>query len=134
MVTNPNPKAHLAKYAFKKGQSGNPGGRRKNEVSQDVGKATLYDMWHSTIDQLVAIAKNPETKAGERMIAVAFLEANKGKVPALELLLDRIFGKVKSSIDIDIEHRSIAIEQTLDRIPREKIVQLIKDANSNSAA
>jgi Family of unknown function (DUF5681) len=66
---------------WKPGQSGNPGGRPKNDVASEIAKAVF--------------SQNPE------MIYQAFLKAlKKGNVYAFKVLADRAYGKAKETREV----------------------------------
>src|SRR5271154_90024 len=66
---------------WKPGQSGNPGGRPKNDVASEIAKAVF--------------SQNPE------MIYQAFLKAlKKGNAHAFQVLADRAYGKIKKTREV----------------------------------
>lgn len=102
-------KPHLQKHAFKKGQSGNPqGGRAHNAEEKALKKLTKEELIEigniivkGDMDQLKAIAKDPKASVIQVMIAsVAAKTIAKGDMHALDILLNRLVGKVKDEIDL----------------------------------
>lgn len=73
--------AHLAPFQFKPGQSGNPGGRQKNDTAADIARAIFRN--------------NPE--AVYKALGKALL---KGNAYAFTQLADRAFGKLKESVEV----------------------------------
>ena len=49
---------------------------------------------------IVELAKDPKTKAMERIIAAAILEAAKGNLSAMNVIFERMVGKVPDNIEI----------------------------------
>lgn len=80
--TNPNPNWRKNLVApWKPGQSGNPGGRPKNDVAQQIAMAVF--------------TQNPD------LIYRAFAAAlKKGNAYAFQVLSDRAFGKVKDRTEL----------------------------------
>ena len=74
---------------WKPGQSGNPGGRPKNDVASEIAKAIF--------------SQNPE------MIYRAFLKAlEKGNVYAFQVLADRAYGKVKETREVTHRYEDLS--------------------------
>lgn len=76
---------------WKSGQSGNPKGRPKK--LPDIDKL-IYKAMSEKKDKVSAI---------EAVIKALRAKAVKGDIRAIEILLDRYYGKVKQSIDLDGE-------------------------------
>ena len=82
---------------WKPGQSGNPGGRPKNDVASEIAKAVF--------------SQNPE------MIYQAFLKAlKKGNVCAFKVLADRAYGKVKETREVTHRYEDLSDEDLQCRI------------------
>lgn len=107
------------KTQFKKGQSGNPGGRIK--LPEDVKQAknmnrvelerTLNRLVHMTPMQLKEILNAPNTPVFEVMIAqIVTKAAQQGDHMRLNFLLDRMVGKVKEHIEHTIR-KPVAIQR-----------------------
>lgn len=101
MAINPNLKP------FKPGKSGNPSGRPKDPPGlkkiTNLTKKELVDIGNLVIKkdmfELKRLATNPKATVLQRMIAsVAVKVISKGDMHALNLLLDRLVGKVKDEI------------------------------------
>ena len=74
---------------WKPGQSGNPGGRPKNDVASEIAKA--------------AFSQNPE------LIYRAFIEAlKKGNARAFQVLADRAYGKIKGTREVTHRYENLS--------------------------
>lgn len=94
---------------FKEGQSGNPeGGRRHDPVQRALKKLTnaqLLEIANLIVQgnagQLKAIAKNPNATVVNAMVAsVAGRIIAKGDMYALDVLLNRLIGKVRDTVEL----------------------------------
>lgn len=92
---------------FKKGQSGNPLGAAMHDPQVRALKALTKEemievgslVVKGSVEQLKEIAKDPNASALKCMIAaVAVRTISKGDPQALEVLLNRLIGKVKEEI------------------------------------
>ena len=95
-----NPKGHVAtlKPRWKKGESGNPTGRpkRNREITLYISEKT--DEGRALVDQLCEMAVSPKVNPRDR-------------IRAIEMLLDRGFGKAVQPIEVGGEvsvHRDIS--------------------------
>ena len=94
---NPNPS-----YRFQKGQSGNPGGRKKTPPEiREMAKIAAPDAMRRAIDEL----KNPDAKVALR---------------AVEIVLDRAYGKPTQPVDGDGEGGPIDMNVTVRFIKPQK--------------
>lgn len=82
--TPPQTLRALKLHAWKPGQSGNPGGRPKNDFAKEIAQAIFE--------------KNPE--ALYRAYAKAML---KGNPYAFQVLADRAFGKISDKLEVTTE-------------------------------
>lgn len=102
----------LEKNKWKKGQSGNPGGRKKKFVTvckeegytlTEINDA-IQQMLTMTVDELKTVHQNPKATILEKTVAVALGKSlSRGKLDNLETLLSRVFGKPKQQIDGTID-------------------------------
>ena len=102
----------LEKYKWKKGQSGNPAGRKKKfiTIAKEEGYAlteindAIQQILGMQIHELREIGENPKATILEKTVAKAlYTSYSKGKLDNLETLLSRVFGKPKQQIDGNIE-------------------------------
>ena len=72
---------------FKRGQSGNPAGRPKKTKEEEILLDRLKNLTPTALDQMEKMLKS------ERIAALA-------KVRIIEIILERTFGKVESSVKV----------------------------------
>lgn len=96
-------------FQFKKGQSGNPsGGRAHNPELRAIKKLTAQEVAEvgallvkGNLEGLKAVASDPNASALQMMIAsVAVRTIQKGDMQALDVLLNRLIGKVKDHVEV----------------------------------
>ena len=106
---HPNSLRNLTIAPFKKGQSGNPGGKPKLDVAAEIARAVI--------------------EGNQEAVYKAFVKAlQKGNAYAFSVLADRGYGKVKEivehqgSVDVDINISEVRseVEQLLERRRRAK--------------
>lgn len=121
--------AHLAKYQFKPGQTGNAGGRPKGyerRLRECVESMTADD---PTIDP--EIGMDPETKklrripAFEAIVKQAVLDAIAGDRYARDFIADRIMGKVKQTVAL-VDDSDPQTEANWAAVPVEKRRELFE--------
>lgn len=110
---NPNPPKHTQ---FKKGQSGNPEGGRKlpaelraiAAITSEENQRTVAKYLRMDRDQLSVVMKNPKTPNFDMWICSIIATGMKsGDASKLELLLNRLIGKVKENVELvshNIDH------------------------------
>lgn len=104
MKSSKNRAEWLKPYHFKPGQSGNPGGRKKNDVAAEIAQAIF--------------SNNPE------MIYQAFVKAlKKGNPYAFQVLSDRAYGKVKEKQELTHRYEDVS-DADLQRRTEELIREL----------
>lgn len=95
-------------YKFKKGQSGNPSGGRAHDPAlrmiRHLTKAELVEIGNLVIknnmEELKKIGKDPNASVIKTMLAaVAVKIITKGDMHALDVLLNRLVGKVKDEVE-----------------------------------
>jgi N-acetylglucosamine kinase-like BadF-type ATPase len=105
-------------HQFKKGSSGNPlGGKLHNQEIRKLKNLTEAELVEvgslvvkGSIAELQALSKNPNCTALTAMMAsVAAKAINKGDAQALDILLNRIVGKVKDRVE-----QSLTIEPNIE--------------------
>lgn len=121
-MANPNPPKHTQ---FKKGQSGNPGGKIAGLLSPQQISALITRFWKMTMAELAAVPKDPKSTVGEIALASIFIKAiETGDYGRIEGLLTRGIGKVKEVTEVH-QHN---YDDELRKVDREKIVELLKQA------
>lgn len=96
-------KEHLIPY--KAGQSGNPGGRPKLDPAIKKFKETSYEDFVRALQkygsmtkvEINADLKRPEASMFDLMFGNLVLQAAKGNAQSRQLLIDRLWGKLKDS-------------------------------------
>ncbi len=97
----------LKPYQWKKGQSGNPAGKKPDPPElkrlKNLTKAELVDVGNliikGDVGTLQRLAKDPQATVLQRMLAaVAAKIINKGDMQSLDVLLNRMVGKVKDEV------------------------------------
>lgn len=89
-VDDPRRADHLDNYKWKKGESGNPLGKRKGEVNltSRLKKQLMKDL-----------GKSGGTQA-DAVLAALISEARSGNIHAINMILDRVEGKVTDQIQM----------------------------------
>ncbi len=88
---------------FKKGQSGNPSGKKKNLLTRDQVNGTISDLYSLGPGELKDFADSKKGTMLEIHIAAIIAKGvSKGCSHALEGLLQRSIGKIKDEQDIDV--------------------------------
>lgn len=96
---------------FKPGQSGNPGGTSKVDrelmVIRKLSKEKFKDLANilisGTREDLERMLAKPDTTAlTEMVIKVVLGIAERGDMTSLDRLLDRLIGKVKDEVDVNV--------------------------------
>lgn len=94
-------------FQFKKGQSGNPHGGRKHDPElkavKNLTKKELVEIGNMIIkndySKILELSKNDNTPALKRALASVIVKiAERGDMTALDVLLNRLIGKVKDEI------------------------------------
>lgn len=97
---------------FKKGQSGNPGGKPKlpddikqaRKLSQIELERTINKLIYLPRSELKQVIENPATPMFEIMIASIIAQASqKGDQLRLDFVLNRMIGKVKEPVEVTIQ-------------------------------
>lgn len=100
---------------FVKGQSGNPGGRSKLEPEIKAFKETTYKDFINNLQKYGAFSPNemeeeikrPTITMFEKIFGTIVIQASQGEKSAREVLLDRLWGKVKEHKEVDVDIRSL---------------------------
>lgn len=115
---NPRSLANLV-APWKPGQSGNPGGRPKNDMAQEIAQAVF--------------SQNPE------LIYKAFTKAlHKGSAFAFQVLSDRAYGKLKETKEVTHRYEDVPdadLQQRVDALMRDLgLAQQVDDAAATAGA
>lgn len=92
---NPNSRANLAAHSFKPGQSGNPGGRPRQ-----VATKLLREMSAAQVEG----AGDGETRLS-RIVNQLLSKAEGGDLDAIKIVLDRLEGRPRQSVSLDMNER-----------------------------
>lgn len=126
----------MAKHKFGPGNCANPNGRPKmadpkvSDYSKNLTKTAvtfaLSKMLDASEDDIDAILKDRTTPALQKAVAsvIKACIAN-GDYTRLEFLLNRTIGKVRDESLVETKNH----DETLEKVPREKIVALLRAAN-----
>ncbi len=105
-----HPGSENLRPAWKKGQSGNPDGAKKHnpalKVIKNLTEKELIEVSNmvlkGTMGELLDIREDEESTVLQRMLAsVAVRVMKKGDMHAMDILLNRMIGKVKDKIDVN---------------------------------
>lgn len=103
---------------FKKGQSGNPTGRKKEDPKIRAFKQTSYQEFIKALQKYGAMTaaeikedlKRPDATMFEILFGGIVAAAAKGEPQARQLLIDRLWGKVKDGVDLNINQVEVTPE------------------------
>lgn len=88
-------------YQFQPGQSGNPGGKKKGQLTKDKVSGIIGQISGFSLEETKDISDNAHKSVLERTVARIFLEAYEKSDPyKLEFLFQRSIGKVTEQIDV----------------------------------
>lgn len=124
---------------FEKGNCANPGGRPKKDPMVREFQETSYKDFVSKLQQfgsmpkeeLKEIVKDPQTTVFDLVFARILFDAAQGKADARQVLLDRLWGKVKEmeiTPVFDDEHNMMR------RIPVAELILLARKYSTEVAA
>jgi len=91
-ISDPRRADHLEPYKWKKGESGNPLGRPKGEVN-------LSMRLRKQLLEALPDCKTDAVKA-DLVILALVEEARSGNIQAIQMILDRLEGKVTDKVDV----------------------------------
>jgi phosphosulfolactate phosphohydrolase-like enzyme len=104
----PRDTSHLV--PFKKGQSGNPGGRRSKPL---------------IVEALQAIGEANDSEKAKKVAASLYASALKGSVPAAKLIVEYLHGKPKRAEE-DKKEASALTKEQIDQ----QLTELLKDKST----
>lgn len=115
---------------FKPGVSGNPGGRPKDPVVKAIRETTLRDflkklqeLGKKSKDEIELIVEDSKTPMFDLVFARILVDAANGKSDARQVLLDRLWGKVK---EMDITANFSAEHELMRSIPIVELIELAR--------
>ena len=108
----------LNPYKFKKGQSGNKSGRPKEDPKIKAFKQTSYQEFVKALQKYGTMSlaelkeemKRPDISMFELMFAQLVGSAAKGDYQSRQMLIDRLWGKVKDGVDLNINQVEVTPE------------------------
>lgn len=112
-------------HAWKPGQSGNPGGRPKldadtrrlRELTKEQFKELGSILLAGTDEDLVRLEASPDRSALTGwMINVIRVASSKGDYQTLDSMLNRLVGKVKDELDINLPRPTIIIKRNGEQV------------------
>lgn len=110
---------------WKKGQSGNPGGKPKQLLTIASVSALMGRFAHLSEEQLATVLKDPKATVIEKMVGSVIMKAiQAGDYTRLSFLLDRTVGKVK---DVSEVHQHNSYDSEFDKQPKENVLQLLRE-------
>lgn len=91
-ISDPRRADHLVPYRWQQGESGNPLGKSKGEVNitSRLKRELLKDLPNSKTDSCKA----------DMVVAALVAEAREGNVQAINIILDRLEGKVTDKVEV----------------------------------
>jgi len=93
------------------------------KLTPDIVQRIFAKFAMMTSVEMQAALKNPEATMIEIMVgSVVAKAAKEGDQSRFNFLLDRMVGKVKDVV----EHQGADLDDELDRVPRSKIIELMK--------
>jgi len=109
---------------FKPGQSGNPAGKPKDQLSKTTIERLVHRLLKLTGNDLQDLVDNPKTASLEALVAKIIQKAiETGDPSRLNFLLDRSIGKVKDIAEVH-QHN---YDDILDKQPKENVIELLRE-------
>jgi hypothetical protein len=100
-------------------------------LSLDEARRRISEVIKLPTSTLQRMAEDSEIPVLEMYLArCALLGMKRGDMTALNCILDRLLGKPKETV----ETHNININADLDKIPREKIIELLRNADAGKPA
>lgn len=116
---------------FPKGVSGNPGGKKKiapeirafqeTTYKDFISKLQVFGSWPSK--DLIVLIKDPMTTVFDKIFARILVDAGEGKSDARQVLIERLWGKVK---EMEATTAFASEQEIMRRIPIHELVELAK--------
>ena len=96
---------------WKPGQSGNPGGKKKDLLTQSQVKGLISDFAKLDIEALAKIASDPKSTWTEMTLAKQMLNAP-DDLATLNFVLDRSIGKVKDVKEVTVVPKPTIVQRS----------------------
>jgi len=97
---------------FIKGMSGNPEGRPKCDLKEDIQmlqelsrgfvETKIAAAMQRTIQELIEVYKDPDSMSIDVAVSSIMLKSAKGDYKALNFLFDRVIGKVADKVEMNL--------------------------------
>ena len=119
---------------FQKGVSGNPGGKRKKDPTIKAFQETSYKDFINKLQefgsmspaQMKEIVQAPDAKMFDVIFGRILYDASQGKADARQILLERLWGKVKSQIEL--EHAgNIDFKEKVKNMSTEELLKMVNN-------
>lgn len=119
---------------FKKGQSGNPSGRAKQDpqirafreltYKEFIGQLQKYG--HQTPEEIKEDLARKDVTMFEKIFGKIILQAAEGEKDGRQVFLERLWGKVKDQVEVSQASSNKEAEELLKKIPMAELVALAK--------
>lgn len=119
---------------FKKGQSGNPSGRAKQDPQIKAFRELTYKEFLTQLQkygwqtpkQIEQDLKREDVTMFERIFGKIILQAAEGEKDGRQVFLERLWGKVKDQVEFTQNNANKEAEELLKKIPLSELVALAK--------
>ncbi len=119
-------------YKFKKGQSGNPLGRRANPIPNALKNLTLQQyrriikaVVKGNYDEIVRIIEDPKTSGLELGLAKCFkIAIDRGDYDTIEKMLQRIVGKIPD--EVNVNSRNLTVTAKLKKVNEARVEAVVE--------
>ena len=113
---------------FKPGQSGNPSGRRKGNITKNEVEDLVSRCFTMTKAELKEIIESPKSRIIDIHVASIIAQGiKKGDLYSLNGLLDRTIGKVKDVV----ENHNHSHDEAFDDAPRGELIDLLRKRSND---
>lgn len=105
------------------------------KINKQLVDERLSRYMFMTRERLLEVEKNPQTPAMDIMIISLINKGIKvGDPMILNFLLDRTIGKVKESVEVDMTLQAMqrAHDEMIEKIPRERLIDLVRLKSGNA--
>jgi hypothetical protein len=124
---------------FKKGVSGNPSGRPKEDPAIRKFKETTYKDFIDqlqkygslSMDEMEADLRRKDATMFERIFGKIIQQAANGERDGRQVLLERLWGKVKDQVEVT-NSKDKENEELLNMIPVDELVAIVRKRNEQA--